>query len=386
MSEITVKRYRVALDCRLLHWPGVGRYCRELTTALVKQAEDIDFFWICLPAMQHHLPLASNVQVIVVQAQPFSLIEQIQLPLILRQHRIDLLHSPVAHNIPCWGTRLIVTMHDLILKRFPEFKPNPVVRAYYHLMNATAMRRAQRVICVSEFTRQDVSSAWPQFSNKLITIKNGVSKLFQPDHHKRKQFALPAQYLLYVGTLKRQKNIPNMLAAYGQLTAELRKRYPLVLIAQQDDRYPEVANTIKQYDLQEHLIWLPKIADEDMPAIYTAARGLILISLYEGFGLPVAEAMACGTPCVVSANSAMAEIGGNAVMTCDCNDTTSIANTLTRLLIDNHLHQQLSNLALIQSQLFSWQTAAQEISALYRQCMVNPAPQLRPPTSIRVGS
>lgn len=369
MSDLAAKRYRVALDCRLLNWPGVGRYCRELAASLVKQADDIDFFWLCLPGAGSDLPHAKNAQLVTITANSFSLLEQIQLPFVLSRLGIDLLHAPVAHNVPCFGVKIIVTMHDLILKRFPEFKPNLVVRAYYNLMNSISMHRAQRVICVSEFTRHDVMRDWPHHTKKLVTVLNGVSEQFCPQQEGSHHLNFPDKYLLYVGTLKRHKNLPRLLEAYSQLSTHLREQYPLVLVAQEDERYPEVAEAIYRYQLQANILWRPDIPDADMPVIYASAHSLLLVSLYEGFGLPVAEAMACGTPCVVSDRSAMAEIGGDAVLLCDCKDPASILHALKLLLTNDSLRAELSERALAQSRKFSWHTAAQEIAVLYRECI-----------------
>ena len=170
---------RVALDCRLLDWPGVGRYCIELARALVKTAPNLRFFWLCAARDCDRLPTAPNASPLVVSARPFSISEQIVVPCALRRHSIDLLHVPSSTTLPVLAPRLVVTVHDLILRRFPEFLPNPVGRAYYRVMTRAAIGLARRIITVSEFTRRDVIKSWPGVEGKTRVILNGVASCFE---------------------------------------------------------------------------------------------------------------------------------------------------------------------------------------------------------------
>lgn len=363
------QRTRIALDCRLLHWPGVGRYCQELASALVKEADDFDFYWICNPGSGASLPQTVRTRTIEVRAKPFSASEQIVLPLKLRELGIDLFHAPVAHHVPLLGPPLVVTVHDLILRHFPEFMPSLAGRLYYRLMNTFGLWRARRVLAVSEFTRRDVIAQWPRYQDKISTVLNGVSTIFRRrDTHEASEppLNLPEHYLLYVGTSKKHKNLPRLLAAYASLDPALRTRYPLVLVTPEDARYPEIAETIRVHNLEPYLCWRPGIPDASMPTLYAAARALVLVSLYEGFGLPVAEALACGTPCVVSCRSAMAEVGADAILCCESQDESSIAKALHVILTDDALHEELSERAVRQAARFSWRDAARQVAQVYR--------------------
>jgi alpha-1,3-rhamnosyl/mannosyltransferase len=366
---------RIALDCRLLPWPGVGRYLLELASALVKTAPDLHFHWLCSEAGAGQLPVGPRAQAVVLRSSPLGLGEQIELPLRLRQLGIDLLHLPVSHSIPLAAPRFVVTLHDLLFEHFPQFQPNPLGLAYYRLMNAVALRRARRVIAVSEFTRRDAAALWPRASSRLVAIPNGVAAHFRPVRDRsarerlRRRLGLPEHYVLYVGTWKRHKNVPRLLEAYARLDADLRRRFPLVLVARRDPRYPEVERTARAAGIFEQVIWRAEVPEAELPALYSMARCVVLPSLLEGFGLPVAEGIACGTPALVSHSGALPEVGGEACLHCDPYDVDSIAAGLDRLLGDDALHRALRACTHEQTRAFSWERAARGVAAVYREAL-----------------
>ncbi len=366
---------RIALDCRGLAWPGIGRYCRELAAALPQAAPDMEFRWLCLSGTGEGLPRGSRAQAVELHSPPVGITEQIEVPRVLQRHRVSLFHAPNSSTHPLAVSRFVVTVHDLTLKRFPEFLPNPVGRAYYTFMTDRAVRRAARVITVSQFTSDDVAASWPCAADKLRPVWNGVSRTFRPVHDRhalesvRGRRELPERFLLYVGTCKRHKNLPRLLAAYSQLSAERRRGNPLVLIARPDRRYPEVEEAIRRTGIAEQVLWRPGVSDDDLPAIYTMARFVIMPSLYEGFGFPVAEAMACGTPSVVSRAGSLPEIGGDACIYADPYSVEDIHRALERAVDDDSLRATLSERGIARSVRFSWERAASEVAQVYREAL-----------------
>jgi glycosyltransferase involved in cell wall biosynthesis len=366
---------RIALDCRLLDWPGIGRYCTELAHALVPVAPDLRFLWLCRPQDVHRLPSAPNAVALAVKARPLGLAEQVAVPQILRRHAVDLLHAPTSTTLPLLASRLVVTVHDLILLRFPDFLPSVVARMYYHLMTRTALRRACRIIAVSEFTRCDVVEAWPAAEARTRTVLNGVASRFQPVRDQAElgelasRLRLPAGYALYVGTRKRHKNLARLLAAYGRLSATQRARCPFVLLAPRDDRYPEIEKAIRESGISGDVHWLGAVRDEDLPALYTLARFVVLMSLYEGFGFPVVEAHACGTPALVAAAAALPEVAGMGALQANPYDVSSIHAGLARLIDDDALHRALAVQARHNAARFRWKDAATRVAEIYREAL-----------------
>lgn len=366
---------RVALDCRLLDWPGVGRYCIELANALVTTAPDLRFFWLCAARDRGRLPTAQNASPLVVGARPFSIAEQIAVPYVLRRHSIDLLHAPTPTLLPVLAPHLVVTVHDLILRRFPEFLPNPVGRAYYRVMTCAAVRRAQRIITVSEFTRRDVIECWPWVESKTRVILNGIAARFRPVRDAEKlrdvsaRLELRENYVLYVGTRKRHKNLPRLLEAYGRLSAAQRARCPFVLVAPSDKRYPEVESIVRQAGIGADVHWLSNLDDDDLPALYSRARFVVLMSIYEGFGFPVVEAQACGTPALVAAATSLPEVTGEGGIYADPYDVASIHRGLARLIDDDALRDSLAHKSLLNATRFRWENAAAQLAAVYREAL-----------------
>lgn len=366
---------RVALDCRLLDWPGVGRYCVELARALVKTAPNLRFFWLCAARDCDRLPTAPNASPLVVSARPFSISEQIVVPYALRRHSIDLLHSPTSTTLPVLAPRLVVTVHDLILRRFPEFLPNPVGRAYYRVMTRAAIGLARRIITVSEFTRRDVIKSWPGVEGKTRVILNGVASCFEPVLNAEKlrdisrRLQLPENYVLYVGTRKHHKNLPRLLEAYGRLSAAQRARCPFVLVAPPDKRYPEVEGIVRKTGIGADVHWLSNVEDEDLPALYTRARFVVLMSIYEGFGFPVVEAQACGTPALVAAAASLPEVTAEGGIYADPYDVASIHRGLARLIDDDAVRDSLARKALLNATRFRWENAAAEVATIYREIL-----------------
>ena len=375
MPEASGRRPRVALDCRLLHWPGVGRYCGELAAVLPASAPDLDFVWLCSTSAAASLPVTRNARPLVLKSRPLGIAEQVEVPLALCRHRIDLLHSPAAFSVPLAAPRFVVTAHDLVYKHFPEFLPNPLARAYYNLMTRLSLARARRIIAVSEYTRTDLLMFWPQIGPKTLTLLNGVSKAFARTPAPaeiarwRTVLALPERYLLYVGTRKRHKNLPRFLEAYGGLTSAQRVRFPLVMVAPPDSRYPEVDAAVSRMGIERDVLWRADLAEAALPVLYRLAHCVVMPSLYEGFGLPVAEAYACGTPALVARSAALPEIGGSACVLAEPYDVGSMRATLSRIIEDAILHAQLKQNTRDEAARFDWNNVAHHVAQVYREAL-----------------
>ncbi len=366
---------KVALDCRLLGWPGLGRYCREVSSALVDAAPDIHFYWLCGPGDSSGLPSGPMASKLVLRSGPMSLREQVEVPRVLARHGIRLLHAPAAQTFPMFVPRLVVTVHDLTLRHFPQFLPNPLGRLYYWLMTTFAAHRADRLVAISQFTARDVATEWPRSQARISVVRNGVAASFAPVTSEversrvRVQMALPPHYLLYIGTWKQHKNLPLLLRAYGRLSPSQRQRFPLVLVAPSDDRYPEVPAAARAAGIEADVLWRSDVPEAALPALYSMARCLILPSLYEGFGAPVVEAMACGTPCVVSTGGALPEVGGDACLSFEPSDEAACAACLARLIDDDALHADLSARARRRAPEFDRTEVARSLAAIYRELL-----------------
>lgn len=374
---------RIALDGRLVTWPGIHRYVHELSLTLATRSDDLDFVWVCNPGEEARWPLRAGIEVLATPFQPLSVQEQAAWPGWIRRHGIGLWHAPVAHHLP-WASPvpLVVTMHDLILHHLPRLAPGLAGLAYYRIANAVAMRRARRVICISQATHDDVATVWPRARPRLRTVPHGIAERFRQPL--LPQGACPGEdwpaglppalaagrpYLLFVGTCKPHKNLDRLLQAYAQLPLALREAHPLVLLVKLRDRNPQAEHTAQRLGLQPHLHWLEGVSEAQLARLYAHARAVVLVSLMEGWGAPVSEAMGSGTPAVVSQGSAQAEIAGEAGLACDALDVGSIQQALQRMLQDDALHARLSAAATQRAAQFSWPRTALRTADVYREAL-----------------
>ena len=377
VSRLGAARARIALDCRGLAWPGIGRYCRELAAALPEVAPDLEFRWLCSDAQAEQLPHSERALPVLLKTTPISIGEQWEVVRALRREGIGLLHAPASFTVPVLAPRLVVTVHDFILRRFPEFLPSLPGRAYHRMMNHVSVKRARKVITVSDFTRADVLRFWKGAGAKTRTIPNGVSSSFRPvkdpsvlDRVRATQ-QLPQNFILYVGTRKRHKNLVRLIEAYAGLPRGLRLPNPLVLVTPPDPRYPEVEEAVRRTGTEESVLWRLPLADEDLPAVYSMARFLVRPSLMEGVGLPVLDAMACGPPSLAARAGALPEVGGDASWYADPLEVEDLRRGLQRLIEDAALREELSRRGSIRVQRFDWRNTAAELAGVYREVLAS---------------
>ena len=369
-------RPRIALDGRLTGWPGIHRYVHELTLTLAAQTLDLDFVWVCNPGDEGRWPTRPGIQVLPTPFAPLSLQEQVGWSAWIRLHGIALWHAPVAHHLP-WRSPvpLVVTMHDLILHHMPQLAPSLAGLMYYRIANAVALRRAQRVICISRVTYDDVVGVWPAARSRLRIVPHGIAERFRQPLQRPDPAALPPGvaghrgYLLYVGTCKPHKNLDRLLLAYARLPPALRDAHPLVLLVKLRDRNPQADQMAERLGLALHLRWIESVSEDTLASLYAHARAVVLVSLMEGWGAPVSEAMGSGTPAIVSKGSAQAEIAGAAGLPCDPLDVASIAQALQQMLCDDALHARLSARAHARAALYDWQSTALRTAEIYREAL-----------------
>ncbi|MFA6038980.1 MAG: glycosyltransferase family 1 protein [Candidatus Peribacteraceae bacterium] len=288
---------RVIIDCRFAHLPvGIGRYTREIVSHLVRKDGAMRYVLIVLPEGEQWARSLSSCQTVVARAKHYSFREQWELPRLIRNAGGDLLFVPHFNAPLRCPVPFVVTVHDLILHRYPN-GASPLRRIAYRFLFAQALRRASRIIAVSAFTAGELRSLYgEQVADKTAVVREGVAGAF----HRRgeeeqeavlKRYGIRKPFFLYVGNAKEHKNVPLLLDAFARLSPTPSS---LVLVL----AGPE-AGRIR---VREGVMVLPGVPDEHLPALYSAADAFVTATRYEGFGLPVAEAAACGCP-VIAANA-----------------------------------------------------------------------------------
>lgn len=264
------------------------------------------------------------------------------------------------------GMKTVLTVHDMVHEYYPETVEEINMR-YYRTEFPEAVQRADLLIAVSEETKRDILKFLPVPENKVKVIYNGVDERFRPvtdsmaRDRVRQRYNLPERFILMVGSIQPRKNIAGVLRALASMV-ESNKDFPwkLVLAGGGGWKNEGISEQIRALGLNDRVHFTGYVAEEDLPTLYSCADLFVFPSLYEGFGLPVVEAMACGVPVVTSNNSCLPEIAGDAAVLVDPHDTADIANGMLRLLEDQELRNLCVSRGLERARLFSWKTAAQQ--------------------------
>lgn len=302
----------IGIDCRFAGLKaGLGRYTREITKSLLDRNDAIRYVLFVRDAEEDWIKDFTKAHAILSAPFPhYSFSEQKYFPEIIKNADIDLLFAP-HFNVPfrC-PVPYVVTIHDLILHRYPN-QASIFKRLMYHAVIKKALDKASQIIAVSQFVYDDVLNSYGSIvEDKMTAVLEGVDTSFQPVSIEnqlavQKKHGIQGLYFLYVGNAKEHKNVQMLIDAFEKA----RTQHTLVLLT----GGPEVSRLRMGEDVQI----LSSIDDNDLPALYSGATAFVTASLYEGFGLPVLEAEACGCPVIATNGSAIAEVAGPNALLCE---------------------------------------------------------------------
>ena len=381
---------RIAYDATAMPrlMAGAAVYTYELARALATVDRDHEYVIFArgrhfddLPAMRPGPPAGpayrtgrrAGVRVLKVRA-PSRLLrllwEQTVLPLRLRHLRIDVLHSP-HHTTPLVpsGCRRVVTFHDLTFFLLPERYPT-TRRLYFQTMTRLSARVADAVIVPSEAVRADVMRILGLPPERVFAIPEAAGPAFHPQDAAaveavRRRYGLDGPFILSVGSLEPGKNRERLLEAFARLRAR-GLEHTLVVAGQRAWRYEGEEPLAQRLGLADSVRFLGHVPQADLPALYSAADLFAFPSLYEGFGLPALEAMACGAPVVASNVSAVPEVVGDAALQVPPLDVEALADAMERLLRDEPLRANLRERGLKRAAGFSWEDTARRTAEVYK--------------------
>jgi glycosyltransferase involved in cell wall biosynthesis len=383
---------KIAIDYTTGIYPGAGvaRYTRSLVAAIAALDPDNVYRLVyAARGLPRHTPEARQAAALFAShpnlrptpvpmsvRQMFAVWHRLRLPLPLELFvgRCDVVHSPDFVCPPhLWGGS-IITVHDLSFLVVPECA-HPALAAFLGRAVPAAVRRARRIIAVSEQTRRDLIGLLSVPPHKIVVAHNGVDPCFRPlppgpqMEALRAELDLPTRFVLHVGTLEPRKNLVRLIEAYRLLVSHRPhlRTVGLVLAGRKGWRYQPILEAAERAgSAGGRVLLLDYVLEENLPLLYNMAEVFAYPSLYEGFGLPAAEALACGVPALVSAGGALAEVVGDAALAVDPRSVHNIASGLERLLEDDELRARLSAAGPRQVARFTWQTAARTVLATYR--------------------
>lgn len=300
--------------------------------------------------------------------------EQAVAPVLLDRDQIDVVHATVNVSPVLTSRPSVVTVHDLAFLRFPDQYPG-IKQRYLTVLTRRSVEHATRVIAVSENTRSDVLHFYDIDPEHVIVVPNGVDPSMTPitDERKleafRRRHGLPHEFILFLGTLQPRKNLIALLRAWAELDA--RERLPLIVVGAQGWMYEPIYDEARSLGVAGHIVFKGFAEPEELVSWYSAATMFVYPSLYEGFGMPVVEAMACGTPVIASNASSLPEVAGDAALLVDPWDVQGLGEAIEQLTNDRQLRDDLSRRGIEQSAKFSWARTARKTADVYRQAVAD---------------
>lgn len=379
---------RVGIDCRTILNPdrgeaaGLGHYTYYLVKHLLDVDRDTEYVLFFDYRMRRENTAEfqrSNVKVRFFPFSsykkflPFAYSHMLTAAALLRE-RLDLFHSPTMTMPLTYPKPVVVTVHDLAIYINPDWFPSQVFSR--RLLVPQTLKRAKHLIAISQSTKRDLQELFNVPARKVTVVYNGVTTnkldLKDKDVDARKKWRLPQRFLLYVGTLEPRKNLLGLIDAYHGLARAkpgLLADIPLVLAGLVGYQGDDVLEKIRGMSLQQRIKYLGYVTHNEKMNLMRAATAFVFPSLYEGFGLPVLEAMNLGTPVITSNLSSIPELTADAAVKVDPSNPIDLASAIERVLTDPELRLRLKRDGLARAKAFSWINTARETREVYRRVL-----------------
>jgi glycosyltransferase involved in cell wall biosynthesis len=355
---------------------GIGRYTMELGRALCRLE----------PSVELALLTAGNAGTLVgggrVPRAPLPgcrllpglvTLGNLLIPRAVRRLELDIVHDPTGVTpflFGAAGARTVVTIHDVIPWSYPGASTRLDALIYRHWLPRVLLR-VDAVIADSQATKTDIIRYMRVTSEKIQVVPGGVADSFQPAPASeidgvRGKYQLPEGYILFVGSVEKRKNLTGLMRACT-LLRRMGSLEPVVIAGSAARKYPELQATLRELGLEQDVRLVGYVSEPDLATLYSGARVFVFPSLYEGFGLPPLEAMACGTPVVCSNRSSLPEVVGDAALMVDPDDVEGLAEAMRRVLSDADLREEMRSKGLARARQFPWEHTARATIEVYRQ-------------------
>jgi glycosyltransferase involved in cell wall biosynthesis len=382
---------RIGIDARFLTHPqrgGFKTYTENLVAALARiDSKTVYVLYLDRqPGAQDVVPSQPNFINRVVQGSlpvvglPWR--EQVALGKQVKADRLDLFHSPCLTApliLPC---PLVITVHDMIWAFRENFTSRGswslkrrLIDWYNYLVPRYVIRRASAIITVSHASKNSILETFQMNAEKIVVTHEAAGSAFRliedADQLEavRNKYSLPSKYILALGAADPRKNIKSLIQAYRSLSDELREKYQLVIVWTHTFLASEISKLVEELGLSANVRFLRHVPNEDLVSIYNLASLFVFPSRYEGFGLPLLEAMSCGVPVIAADNSSIPEIVGEAAILFDAQDVNGISAAMCQVLTDESLQARLRRDGLERSAQFSWDKCGRETLTVYKRIM-----------------
>ena len=360
---------------------GIGTYIRNVVRALARLDRESKYFLIGSPEkMAEFGTLPPNFHAVALDGADDTLKGTLAFRAIVRRLGCDVVHIPHLFWIPRGlGCPYVLTVHDLLEHMYGSRDLSSLRRSLHFYLTRRVLRRAARVIAVSQFTRNEIEKLLAIPDARIEVVYNAIDERFLHGHATEADRDLIAQrylvnypFILYAGAIRPHKNVVRIIEAFSALKSELQKeeQFPdlkLIIIGDDLSSHPRLRRTVVRSGVQNDVRFLGFVPIEVLRIFYDVAKIFVFPSLYEGFGLPPLEAMAHGTPVVTSNTSSLPEVAGNAALLVNPENVFEIRRALQRALLDPALRERMKQRGYEQAQRFSWTTSVTRILEIYRE-------------------
>ncbi len=349
---------------------GYGHYTNEVFSRIVKQHPEHEFIFVFDRTYDQKFIYASNVKAVIVSPPArhplaFKYWYDIKVPFALRSEKIDVWVQPYGFCSTTTNMPQVLLVHDLAFIHFPKFI-SWYHRAYYRLFTKRFLKKAKRIVTVSEFSKADIIQQYKVPAEKITVAGGAARDGFIPlswfDREEVKEgFADGREYFLFTGGIHPRKNLMTLLKAFSLFKKWQQSNMKLLVAGRMAWDYEDILTKLKSYRYRDDVVLLGYLPDDQLAKITAAAYALVYPSFFEGFGLPLIEAMQCEVPVIASNTSSMPEIGGDAALYADPADPDAIAKHMMNLYRDESLRTSLVEAGKVQAAKFSWDTAAEAV-------------------------
>jgi glycosyltransferase involved in cell wall biosynthesis len=370
-----MKRLRIGIDVHSIGGQKGGNetYYRELVSELVKIRCDHDFLlYYTNPLAVQQIPANDHFALKRLSPAHPMLRIPFTVPRRASLDHLDLYHAQFIVP-PFMKCKTVTTIPDIAFEHYPQLF-SAYQRAWSKVLIRGSAKKADHIITVSEYSKRDLVETYGIREEKITVTYEGAGEEFVPSDREEakdeiaRKYPISGDFILYLGRLQARKNLMRLVNAYARIR-EAGFTHKLVLAGQQDSLFQPVLSRIRELKLENDIFLPGYVAAADVPIFYNAAEVFVYPSLYEGFGLPLMEAMACGVPVITSRGSSLDEVAGDAAVLVDPLDELSIAEALKKVLEDPELRQRLGQAGLTRSRLFSFENAARQTVGVYERIL-----------------
>lgn len=371
---------RIGIDARFFSEAGIGRYIRNLLTNLESLDKNNEYFVFLLDKNFEKVNLGKNFNKVKADFKWYGVSEQTKFLKLLNSYKLDLVHFP-HFNIPVfYKGKFVVTIHDLIHQNFKMQRATtrgPLIYKIKHIgydfAFSQALKKSKKIITVSDFVKEELEKKWRVRGDKIVVTKEAVEEKFfsyskkisnKKSDEVLKKYDVKPPFIYYIGNAHPHKNVEGLIKAF----LKLRQNYQyMTLVLSGHDHY--FWERIKRENQHKNIIFTGYVSDEEAIALLKKAACYIQPSFEEGFGIPLLEAMATGTPVVSSNTSSMPEVGGNAAVYFNPRDLGDFVDKIMMVLNDQKLRKSLIEKGQKRIKEFSWKKLAEQTLEVYEQIL-----------------